>query len=180
MRKWKRDEGGTGRCGVWKGEMGVLGKLVFFKKKEKIYRRPRRHIQMCCLGCWRGRGWCWWGREWRDRQWQRHQLWAPGMWMCDVGGEWHCQQWWVLLLVVSLRWKYQYIKKQQLNLKKKLTISQNNTSGHHFGCWHANVWCGRWVALSAAVGVVIGGVSEVAVSVEIKITIKLKKNLPDA
>ena len=36
------------------------------------------------------------------------------------------------------------------------------------------------MALSAAVGVVIGGVSEVAVSVEIKITIKLKKNLPDA
>ena len=31
--------------------------------------------------------------------------------------------------------------------------------------------------LSVAVGIVIGGVSEVAVSVEIKITIKLKKNL---
>ena len=116
MTKW---EGGTGRCGVWKGEMGVLRKLVLKKKKEKIYQRPKQHIQMCCLGCWCGRGWCWWGREWRDRQWRQHQLWAPGMWMYDVEGEWHCRQWWVSLLVVSLRWTYQYIKKQQLNLKKK-------------------------------------------------------------
>ena len=75
------------------------------------------------------------------------------------------------MLVVSLRWKYQYIKKQQLNLKKTYCKLKQHI-WVSFGLLACE--CMMW----EVGGIVIGGVSEVAVSVEIKITIKFKKNLP--